>query len=373
MKLNSGNNFKNLSVGFVSVLLFFQIIGPGLSQSVQKIVALVNDEPISGYDVDQRIQIMLLNSRELRSQLNSTMKSKATSDRFRKMMIAAQPRSKDEALEIRNRFIKQIRRDVTNSMRSKFKGKALEELIDEKLMMQDAKKSNITVSNEELDQFVTNMAKSNKNPKTGKPLSKEQFLDGLRQTGVSEKAFKERIRANIALRRVVSQKYGRQIFVGEQQVDRLLAESDDSSIEKTTEFQLQKLSIPLPKNAGQSEIAQRLLEADNIRSRFKSCSKSKELNNTIKGLRIQSLGRRTADQIAQPTRSYVMAANVGQLTPPDVNNNGIVLYAVCAKRQVAGNQQKRREVQNELRQQEFAVLRKRHLRNLRQDAFVEYR
>ena len=366
--------YKTMSTLLIAFVITQIGIAPATSQSVQKIVALVNDEPISAFDVDQRIRFLLLNSKELRNQLQNTLKAQSTQDRFRQAMISAQPKSKEEALQVRNRFLQRLRSEVTNSMRSKFRKQALEQLIDERLMIQDAKKANIAIDDIELDEIVSNMASRNKSRQTGKPMSSKEFLGGLKRAGVSETAYKERLRANVSFQRLVQRKYGRNLFVGEQRVDELLAaEASGSEAAKSVEFQLQKISLSIPKNANQTIIAQRLVDADKVRSLFKSCAESKKLSQNIEGLRVQSLGTRTAKQISQPARSYLLEAKAGELTPPDMTPNGIELYAVCSKRNVSADKDKRREVQNKLRQQEIAVLRKRHLRNLRQDAFVEYR
>ena len=52
---------------------------------------------------------------------------------------------------------------------------------------------------------------------------------------------------------------------------------------------------------------------------------------------------------------------------------GIELYAVCSRRALRADDKQREKAQNELAQQEFEILAKRHLRDLMQDAHIEYR
>ena len=46
---------------------------------------------------------------------------------------------------------------------------------------------------------------------------------------------------------------------------------------------------------------------------------------------------------------------------------------VCARRSVNRNDKQRQEVRSKLVSQEYTILARRHLRDLRQDAYVEYR
>jgi peptidyl-prolyl cis-trans isomerase SurA len=77
--------------------------------------------------------------------------------------------------------------------------------------------------------------------------------------------------------------------------------------------------------------------------------------------------------MVQPTRAILLAAKEGQMTPPVITSSGIESYIVCAKRSVVKNDQQRKQVRSKLLSQEYEILARRHLRDLRQDAFVEYR
>ena len=61
------------------------------------------------------------------------------------------------------------------------------------------------------------------------------------------------------------------------------------------------------------------------------------------------------------------------MLPPTVSAVGIELWAVCGRKVVTANDQKRESAENELRQKEFELLAKKHLKDLRQDAAIEYR
>jgi peptidyl-prolyl cis-trans isomerase SurA len=82
---------------------------------------------------------------------------------------------------------------------------------------------------------------------------------------------------------------------------------------------------------------------------------------------------KTLDQkvsaLTQPARLLVATAKVGQMTPPTITN----VYAVCGKRAFRGDDAARGETQRKLMNQEMQIRAERLLRDLKQEAFIEYR
>ena len=376
------NNLQNKTMAVMTEIrkiLYLSLISllislPSASaQSVQSILVLVNDEPISAFDVRQRVKLRMLGSKEARSMLKAKFKSDRTKQRFRAMMQRERPTSRQEAGRIRDRFVKQLRREVQRSIAKKMHKSTLKELIDERLMLQEAKKMKLLASDKEVEDRLQIIAKRNKNPKTGRPLSVKEFLGNLKRLGVSETTYKARMKASMSFQRVIIRKYGRQMSfqVGDGQVDRILAQS--SNISKDTEFKLQKVTLKITQDSGQQALAKRLVDAEVLRSKFSTCDNIQKLVNSVGGGQVQALGKRKPSQLPKASRAVFMQAQQGEMTPPEITDNGIELYAVCSRRSVAGGEKERKAVKNKLRQQEFSLLRKRYLRDLHQEAFIEYK
>ncbi len=68
-----------------------------------------------------------------------------------------------------------------------------------------------------------------------------------------------------------------------------------------------------------------------------------------------------------------MNAKVGQMTPPTISPSGVELYAVCGKVSTKGDTKVREATQRKLMNDEMMIRAERLLRDLRQDAFIEYR
>jgi peptidyl-prolyl cis-trans isomerase SurA len=77
--------------------------------------------------------------------------------------------------------------------------------------------------------------------------------------------------------------------------------------------------------------------------------------------------------IPEPTRSLLLSAKDGDMLPPTTAAAGIEVYAVCGRRPIKADDKQRERAEGELQQKEFEIVAKRHIRNLRQDAHIEYR
>ena len=110
-----------------------------------------------------------------------------------------------------------------------------------------------------------------------------------------------------------------------------------------------------------------------MRQQVKSCDQIEAAIRRYSDASVKQLGRKTADKVVQPSRALLTAAKVGQLTPAYITASGVELYAVCGRRSVKSDDNQRKKVERQLAGQEFQILAQRYLRDLRQEAFVEYR
>jgi len=287
------------------------------AQKEQAIIALVNDEPVTSYDVRQRMRLITVTQRK----------------------------------------------QATEAMRKQ----VIENLISERIQLQQATKNSVTVSEDKVNEVFGRVAKSNK-------MTNAQLITSFEQLGVDASTMKDQIRARLSWRRVVQRKFRGQVSVNASQIDKAISdEAPADGQKKSIEFQLQRIRLELPNTPNQRTIANRLVEAERLRSRVRSCNNLKDLTKLVRKASIKSVGRKSANQLVQPTRAILLAAKEGQMTPPVITSSGIESYVVCAKRSVVRNDQQRQQVRSKLLSQEYDILARRHLRDLRQDAFVEYR
>ncbi len=300
-----------------ALLLGVFVIGaptPGATQEVS-IKILVNDDPISDYDIDQRERFLAITTQQ---QPSPALKKEAT-----------------------------------------------DQLIDERLQLQEGRKLGVTPDEDDVTKIIEDMAEKNK-------LNVEGLATALGHAGVNIKTLKDRIRAQLVWQEAVRQKFRRDVQIGDADVEKAMSDAGEQGggAPAETALQLRQVKFEIPTGADQRTIAARLAAAEDLRARFGSCA---ELAKGVTGASVKSLQDQKPASLAQPARLLVMNAKVRQMTPPTISAAAVELYAVCGKRSFKGDDGARQDVQRKLMNQEMALRAERLLRDLRQEAFIEYR
>jgi peptidyl-prolyl cis-trans isomerase SurA len=312
--------------GLAAALLIAILVG-GIAAVIAQEVSikiLVNDEPISDYDIDQRERFLAITTQQQPS-----------------------PALKKQAADM---------------------------LIDERLQFQEGRKVSITPVEEDVTAILTDMAQKNN-------LNVEGLATALGKAGVNIKTLKDRIRAQIVWQATVQKKFRRDIQIADADVDQALASGATAGGAATeggaapaaaaeTALQLRQIKYALPTGADQRVIAGQLAAAESMRARFKSCA---DLANGVQGANVTTLQDYKTASLAQPARLLVTNAKVGQMTPPTITQAAVELYAVCGKRAAAVDSAAREQAQRQLMSQEMGLRAERLLRDVRAEAFIEYR
>ncbi len=362
------------SIFLIAVLGHCFLATTAMAQNTTSIVALVNDEPISNHDIDMRIQLYLANSKELRVRLKKKLSSARTKKLWQKMIEDYQPQSQAEAQKLQKKLVGKLRREVQNSMKGSLRKKILKELVNERIQLQQANKLGVALSKEELDARLDRIASKNKNKKTGKTLTRQEFTKSLTRMGIPVREFRNRMKAKGSWIRVVRRKFQYQVNIGNQDVDRLINTQGDTAGKMKTIYKIQRVRMQVASNASDAAKAEKLIRAEKLRNAITSCGSLKKAVGRISGATLKSLGSKQSDSFPHTMRAYLSHTKNGHLTPPTLTSSGIELYAVCDRRERRiANKTKRKAVKEKLRAAEFEVLARRHLQDLRQEASIEYR
>lgn len=287
------------------------------AQAEQSIVVLVNDDPITVYDVEQRQRFLAVTTQE---QPSPALKKKAT-----------------------------------------------DMLIEERLQIQQAKKLGITPSEEDVTKVLAGMAKNNN-------MNPEQLGAALGQMGVNIKTLRDRIRAQVVWQDLIRKKFRRDVSIAETDVDKALGSGADAEAPKEeTTFQLRQVKYEIPTDANQASIAKLLAAVESVRAKVQSCSNLSSFTKDMKGFKIKTLQDQLPGSLGQPMRTLVMNAKIGQMTPPTLSGSAIEAYAVCGKHATKGDPEKRQQTETKLLEEELGIRAEGLLRDMRQGAFIEYR
>lgn len=312
----AGGALRGRAGQVAALLLLAALLGgilPGLAQEVS-IKILVNDDPISDYDIDQRERFLAITTQQQPS-----------------------PALKKEATDM---------------------------LIDERLQTQAARKAGATADEADVTKILEGMAEKNN-------LTVDGLATALAKAGVNIKTLKDRVRAQIVWQDAVGRKFRRDVQIADSDIDKAVSEDGAAQGGETENaLQLRQVKFEIPAGADQGTIAARLAAAELLRARFESCA---ELAKGVSGASVKTLADQKPTSLAQPARLLVTNAKVGQMTPPMISQAAVELYAVCGKRSFKGDDAARQTAQRKLLSQELALRAERLLRDIRAEAFIEYR
>mgnify|MGYP001792559910 CR=1 FL=1 len=284
--------------------------GPALSQSVYTAV-LVNDAPITNYEINARAALL---------QVQGLGSSRAQS-------------------------------------------MAEEELINEALQRAEAQRLGISISLAELDSAVQTIAS-----RSG--LSISQLGQALRQRGSDLASLRQSIESQILWSEVVSARFRATVRVEEQDVIAALSgrtEGGENEPLTATEYTIREIIFVVPQGTSAD---QRLREASAFRSRFESCATGISSARQLTGVVVQDEIRQFSSEVSPALASALDETSVGQLTAPLAGESGVTMFAVCNKREVRSDADARRDIEDELRQEEGALLSRGYLRDLRASATI---
>jgi len=244
---------------------------------------------------------------------------------------------------------------------------AMEQLVDERLMVQEAKRVGMLAADAEVDEEFADRAKQVK-------LSTDQFDQALQQAGVDPQTFRDFLRANLSWSKIVRARFRSSEEVTDQDIaSALTTRKFEGPLEQIHEYLLQPIIFVVPAKAGDGVAAQREGEANAFRSRFGGCAQSLQQAGGIKGVVVKPTVRREQHELSGPIKEELEALEVGGVTKPQRVEDGVQLIAICEKRVISGQSQASEEVRGELTSKRGQLLARRYLRDLRSDAVIEYR
>ena len=245
---------------------------------------------------------------------------------------------------------------------------AIDQLIEERLMLQEAKRRNVDIGDAEVDQELANRARAAK-------LTADQFTQALRQAGIDPQTFRNFLRANLAWAQVVRARFRATVDITDQDVAAALTEREVPAGEQQTamEYRLQPILFVVPEGGGAGVEAKQRSEANAFRSAFQGCDQSLQQASGLTGIVVKPQVRREAGQLAPALKEALAKLEVGGTTEPERVPEGIQFIAVCAKSAIAGQSEAAVEAREEISTERGQLLARRYLRDLRSDAVIEYR
>lgn len=238
----------------------------------------------------------------------------------------------------------------------------VEELIEERLKIQQSRRLIVDVDDKDVDRMFANVAQ-----RTGR--TPEQLAAGLAQAGLDVKTFKNKLRADYIWGAYVRSKSGA-ANIREQDVNAALQRAGDTTL-ISTEYTLRPIIFVVPRRSNLHQ--SRLQEANAFRNRFTDCEAGVESAKGLKEVVVRPPILRLSSDMPAQVRQIFDKTEVGRLTPPEVSQTGVEMFAVCAKKEVRGESSKKREIKDQLTSKTFEAESKKMMADLRKSALIQYR
>jgi peptidyl-prolyl cis-trans isomerase SurA len=278
----------------------------------QHVAVIVNGAPITTYDIDQRIKFDMLASHKAPS-----------------------------------------RQDV------------IQELIDEKIKVQNGKKYNLEVDDSQVNTAYGNMAQR-------MHLSPTQLTEALAHQGIDAQTLKAKIRADIAWQQIVRGKFSAALQIREKDVyAKLKDDKKDDKNDVGYEYQLRPILFLVAPNSSQLIIDSRKREAEQLRARFENCNDGLNFARALRDVAVRDLIVKSSADLAPELRKILDDVEVGHLTSPEFTPQGIQMFALCVKKANKLDNAASKEVRDQMFAQEFQARSKRYLDELRRQAMIE--
>jgi peptidyl-prolyl cis-trans isomerase SurA len=241
----------------------------------------------------------------------------------------------------------------------------IDELINEKLKVREAKRWGLEVTDAEVDKALAGMAGRMR-------VTTDQLIQQLARSGINIATLKHRIKADIVWPQIVRGRYSTSLQIDDKDI---LTATEKKPEEGTGyDYTLRPILFLVPTGSHEAFIDGRKREAEALRGRFQGCDEGIAFARALKDVAIRDQVVRSSADIPPELRKLLDSIEVGRLTPPEVTKVGIEMFAICAKKESsADNSPSKRKAKESIMAERYEQISKRYLNDLRRSAMLEYK
>jgi peptidyl-prolyl cis-trans isomerase SurA len=291
------------------------LMGWVLPLHAQSVAVMVNGEPITNYDIEQRSKLNFLTTHK--------------------------PADRQEVIN---------------------------ELIDEKVKIKEGKKYGVDPTASDIDQTYASMASRMRT-------SSEQLTKSLESQGIRPETLRARMKAEMVWTSLVRGRYKESLQVAEKDVAAALREGNGDEKQETEsfEYQMQPIVLIVPRGSAPAVIEARQKEAEALRSRVQSCQEANAFFKSMQNAAIREIVTKTSADIPAVLREVLDKTPVGHLTAPEVTKQGVEMVALCGRKPTTVDTPKKKEIRDKMYAEKYMAKSKWYLQEVRKAAMIEYR
>ena len=302
---------RSLAAGCAVALAM--LAGSASPLRAQSVVVMVNGEPITSLDIEQRTKLIFLTTRK------------------------STPRQE-----------------------------VIDELINEKVKIKEAKRFGVDPTASDIDQAYSGMSQRMR-------LSPDQLTKTLEGQGVRPETLKARLRADMVWSSLVRGRFKESLQVGEKDVDAAAQQGGEATQTEAFEYKLQPIVLIVPRGSAQSAIDLRRKEAESLRERVQTCEQANSYFKSMQNAAIRDSITKTSADIPGPLRELLNKTPIGHLTPPEITRQGVEMVALCDRKPTKVDTPKKREIREKMYAQKYESKSKAYLADIRKAAMIEFR
>ncbi|MBR0789857.1 peptidylprolyl isomerase [Bradyrhizobium manausense] len=280
----------------------------------QNIVVMVNGDPITDFDIEQRTKLDTLTTQKTPS-----------------------------------------RQDVINT------------LIDDKIKIKEGKKYGVEPGVSDINQSYDGMAQRMR-------ISTDTLTKSLESKGVRPDTLKSRMRSEMVWTSLVRGRFKEKLIVGEKDVADKVRENGEAKLQiEGTEYKMQPIVLIVPRGSSSAFQETRMKEAEQYRARVGSCEEANSLFRSTPNATIRDTVTKTTADLPEALRKVLDDTPIGHLTAPEVTRSGIEMVVLCSRKPTTIDTPKKREIRDKMYQEKYEKTQKAYLDELRKAAMIEYR
>jgi peptidyl-prolyl cis-trans isomerase SurA len=241
----------------------------------------------------------------------------------------------------------------------------IEELINDRLKIKEGKKYGFEISDSEVDGAFNTMASRMR-------LTPDQLTQMLAKQGIAASTLKQRIKADLTWPQLVRGRYSASLQIGEKDILTVQDAKPGDSV--GYDYTLRPILFIFPPGSGEAVTEARRREAEALRHRFEGCDSGIAFARALRDVAVRDQVLRSSADLPPELRKVLDDTEVGKLTPPETTKLGIEMFAICAKKESsADNTPGKRRAREALMAERYERLSKQYLDEVRRGAMLEYK
>jgi peptidyl-prolyl cis-trans isomerase SurA len=243
----------------------------------------------------------------------------------------------------------------------------IEELINEKLKTQLLKRYTIPDIDKDVDNAFANMARRMRQ-------SPRDFTEQLARSGIKSETLKARMKADIVWTQIIRGRYQASFQFTERDIQSRIDARNPQGTTTTAsyDYTLRPILFVVPRGSPPDAFQARVKEAESLRAQFRNCEEGIPMARSGRFVAVRPPVTKNSAELPPALRDILTKTEIGRLTPPETTQQGVEVYAVCARKE-SDNALEKKEARDQLYGEVFESRAKAYLKELRSQAMIEYK